>query len=308
MLPPLSPPPREWHRLREGDTRSGAASKGHYDVEPGIKTASGVNNDMPREPHSPPKSCVGSWGQRARHKGKASETRLQGRGFGQPGEKSGASAAAVFLSAFPKQQRNANPLRCAPGCWGGEMPSGTLCPGPAQAPQAQSSPGRDTLASAGNSRAFSSLWLSWKGVGFKRLILGDFIYRAKRKEIVRPDGARDAHGLGKCDLCKPPLTRVLIRPSAGKPGWRGLHKAVRFELGVLPEDLCHEGGHVSLFGVVQGKERVFLPTRSKTTSADTQGQISPRAVPGACHAVDKVLGERRTPTSSPGSHGCHPLA
>lgn len=153
-----------------------------------------------------------------------------------------------------------------------------------------------------------SLWLSWKGVGFKRLILGDFIYRAKRKEIVRPDGVRDAHRLGKCDLCKPPLTRVLIRSSAGKPGWRGLHKAVRFELGVFLEDLCHEGGHVSLFGVMQGKERVFLPTRPKTTSADTQGGTSSKAVSGGCHTAGKVLEERWTPSSSPGSHGHYPLA
>lgn len=113
---------------------------------------------------------------------------------------------------------------------------------------------------AGVSRELPSLrspWLSWKGGGFKRLILGDFVYRAKRKETARPDGARDAHGLGKCDMCKPPLTGVLICSSTGKPGWRGLHEAVRLELGVFPEDLCHEGGHVSLFGVVQGKERVF---------------------------------------------------
>lgn len=138
------------------------------------------------------------------------------------------------------------------------MPSGTRRPGPAQAPRARSSP-REGYA--GVSREFpslQSLWLSWKGVGFKKAPPGgDFIYRAKRKEIARPDGARDAHGLGKCDLCKPPLTRVLIRSSAGKPGWRGLHEAVRFELGVFPQDLGHKGGHVSLFGVVQGKERVF---------------------------------------------------
>ena len=267
-----------------------------------------MNSGVPREPHSPLKSCVGSWGQRARHKGKASKTRRQGRGFGEAGEKRGASAAAFFRSAFPRQQRNTTPPCCAPGCWGGEMPSGTLCPGPAQAPWARSSP-REGYA--GISRELPSLWsswLSWKGVGFKRLILGDFVYRAKRKEIARPDGARDAHGLGKCDLCKPPLTRVLIRSSAGKPGWRGLHEAVRFELRVFPKDLCHEGGHVSLFGVVQGKERVFLPTRPKTTSADTQGQTSPRAVPGGCHTAGEVLGERWTPTSSPGSQGHHPSA
>lgn len=169
-------------------------------------------------------------------------------------------------------------------------------------------PGRDTLASAGKSRAFGLCGLVGKVLGFRMLILGDFIYRAKRKEIARPDGARGAHGLGKSDLCKPPVTRVLIRSFAGKPGWRGLHEAVRFELGVFPEDLCHEGGHVSLFGVVQSKERVFLPTRPKTTSADTQGQTSPRAVHGGCRTAGEVLGERWTPTSSPGSHRCHPLA
>lgn len=137
------------------------------------------------------------------------------------------------------------------------MPSGTLCPGPAQAPWAGSSPREGYAGVTGELLSLRSPWLSWKGVGFKIRILGDFVYRAKRKEIARPDGARDAHGLGKCDLCKPPLTRVLIHSSTGKPGWRGPHRAVRFELGVFPEDLCHEGGHVSLFGVVQSKERVF---------------------------------------------------
>lgn len=144
-------------------------------VEPGIKTASGVNDGVPRKPHSPLKSRVGSWGHRARHKGKVSKTRLWGRGFGQAGEKSRASAAAFFLSAFPRQQRNTNPLRCAPGCRGGEMPAGTRCPGPAQVPQARSSP-REGYA--GISRELPSLrspWLSWKGVGFRRLILGDFV-------------------------------------------------------------------------------------------------------------------------------------
>lgn len=72
----------------------------------------------------------------------------------------------------------------------------------------------------------------------------------------------------------------------------GLHEAVRSELGVVPEDLCHEGGHVSLFGVMQGKEWVFLPIRTKMTSAHTQGQTNPRAGPRGCPAAGKVLGER----------------
>lgn len=61
----------------------------------------------------------------------------------------------------------------------------------------------------------------------------------------------------------------------------GLQEAGSWELGVFPEDLCHKGGHVSLFGVVQGKERMFLPTRSKKASADTKAQHSPRG----CHTA-----------------------
>lgn len=196
-------------------------------------------------------SCVGSWGQRAGHKGEASKTRLQGRGFGQAGEKSGASTAAFSLSPFPRQR---NIKKHKPPVLAGDMPR------------------RDTLVSAGSSRAFCLRGLVGKVLASKGSSWGNFVYRAKRKETARPDGARDAHGLGKCDVCKPPLTGVLICSSTGKPGWRGLHKAVRLELGVFPENLCHEGGHVSLFGVVQGKERVFLPTRPKTTSADAQGE------------------------------------
>lgn len=55
----------------------------------------------------------------------------------------------------------------------------------------------------------------------------------------------------------------------------GLQGAGSWELGVFPEDLCHKGGHVSLFGVVQGKERVFLPRRAKETSADTKTKHRP---------------------------------
>lgn len=229
--------------------------------------------------------------------------------MGRQGRRVGQTQQHFFLSAFPRHQRNTNPLRCAPGCRGGEMPAGTLCPGPAQVPQARSSP-REGYA--GISRELPSLrspWLSWKGVGFRRLILGGFRLEGKEKKRSRGQmGPEMPTGWGKCDLCKPPLTRVLICSSAGKPGWRGLHEAVRFKLGIFPEDLCHEGGHVSLFGVVQGKERVFLPRRPKTTSADIQGQTSPRAVPGGCRAAGEVLEERWTPTSSPGSHRCHPLA
>lgn len=151
---------------------------------------------VPGEPHSPLKSCVGSWGQRARHKGKASETRLRGRGFGQAGEKSGANAAAFLLSAFPRQQKKQTPPRAAHQAAGEER-----CPLAPSALAPRSSP-REGYA--GVSREFpslQSLWLSWKGVGFKRLILGDFIHGAKRKEIARPDGARDAHGLGKSAIC-----------------------------------------------------------------------------------------------------------
>lgn len=137
------------------------------------------------------------------------ETRLRGRGFVQAGEDT-STAALFFLSAFPRQQRNTNSLRCAPGCRGKETRSGSPCPGPARTPQ---------------TRRLRSPWLSRESVGFKRLILGEFIFRAKRKEIARPDGARDAHG-----LCKPPLTQVLIRSSAREPGWgaaRGCEVGVR---------------------------------------------------------------------------------
>lgn len=58
----------------------------------------------------------------------------------------------------------------------------------------------------------------------------------------------------------------------------GLQGAGSWELGVFPEDLCHKGGHVSLFGVVQGEERVFLPMRSNKASADTTD-------PGGCHTA-----------------------
>lgn len=55
---------------------------------------------QPRELQEPLKSCVSSWGQRTRHRRKASETRLQGRGFEQAG-RSGRSTAALILSVFP---------------------------------------------------------------------------------------------------------------------------------------------------------------------------------------------------------------
>jgi len=104
---------------------------------------------------------------------------------------------SFFLSAFPRQQGNTTPLCCAPGCWGGEMPSGTLCAGPAQVPRAQSSPRE---GSGGGSRELLSLrspWLTWRGVGSKRLIPGDFIYRANRKEIAGLDGAETPTGRGE---------------------------------------------------------------------------------------------------------------
>lgn len=125
----------------------------------------------------------------------------------------------------------------------------------ALAPQARSSP-RDKYD--GVSRELLNLpspWLNWEGVGSRRLILGDFVYGAKRKETERPDGARDAHRLGKCDLCKPP-SESSVAPLRGSQAGGDCTK-LSFELGVFPQDLCHEGGHVSLFGVMQGKERVF---------------------------------------------------
>lgn len=83
----------------------------------------------------------------------------------------------------------------------------------------------------------------------------------------------------------------------------GTAEAVSFELGVFPEDLCHEGGHVSLFGVVQGKEGVFLPTRTETTSVTSHDGPAQKQPPG-----DVTQMARGTPASSPGSRGHHPSA
>lgn len=149
--------------------------------------------------------CVGSWGQGTRHKGKARPDSGKGLWAGRAGHK---HSSAFFLSAFPRQQRNRLPALCM-GLRGKGDALGQPLPWPHSDPT-------DTVLSLDGTRWPPSPWLSWESVGFKRLILGDFIFRAKRKETARPDGAGDAHG-----LCKPPLTQVLIRSSAQEPGWRG---------------------------------------------------------------------------------------
>lgn len=98
-------------------------------MEPGIKTATGVSSGMP-------KMCrlLGA-GNQAQREG---ETRLWGRGFGQAGEDT--STAALFSSLPSPGSKETDSLRCAWGCGGKEMPSGSLCPGPTQTPRTPSSP------------------------------------------------------------------------------------------------------------------------------------------------------------------------
>lgn len=112
-----------------------------------------------------------------------------------------------------------------------------------------------------------SPWLNWKGVAFKRLLLGDFFLRAKRRDFEAGWGQRCPQAGEVCANHRELESSLALLQ--GSRDTQGLQEAGSWELGVFPEDLCHEGGHVSLFGVVQGKERVFLPMRPKTTSADT---------------------------------------
>lgn len=96
----------------------------------------------------------------------------------------------------------------------------------------------------------SSAWLGrcW----LQKAPPGGFFPQGKEKRDF--DGARDAPRPGRwiCDVNSSPRSL-----SCREAGMEGLQGAGRQELGVFPEDLCHKGGHVSLFGVVQGEERVF---------------------------------------------------
>lgn len=68
--------------------------------------------------------------------------------------------------------------------------------------------------------------------------------QAKRKETAMGAVPRAVRGLRNTSCANHHEFK-----STSAPPW-GLHGTVGLQLRVLPEDLCHKGGHVSLFGVV----------------------------------------------------------